>query len=121
MIRKNMNIPIYNYKLTVVELEDTGDADIVTKMLKKVDMGPDFFADIVEDLRDEARNGGWTLCHFGRKHIFVVLLPMTSEKVRRRVLHHELRHGADDILEHGDIKDKEAAAYLAGFLAENVF
>lgn len=46
---------------------------------------------------------------------------MTSEKVRRRVLHHELRHVADDILGHGYIKDKEAAAYLAGFLAENVF
>lgn len=121
MIRKNMNIPIYNYKLNVVELEDTGDADIVTKMLKKADMDPDFIAEIVGDLRDEARNGGWTLCHFGRKHIFVILLPMTSEKVRRRVLHHELRHVADDILGHADIKDKEAAAYLAGFLAENVF
>lgn len=57
MIRKNMNIPIYNYKLNVVELEDTGDADIVTKMLKKADMNPDFIAEIVGDLRDEAHNG----------------------------------------------------------------
>ena len=121
MIRRDLNIPIYNFKLNVVELEDTGDENLITRMLKKADMEPAFIDEIVGDLRNKSCNGGWTLCHFGRKHIIVVLLPMTDEKVRRRVLHHELRHVADDILEHGDIKDKEAAAYLAGFLAENVF
>lgn len=121
MIRRKINIPIYDFKLEVLELEDIGDTNIVTKALKKVDMEPDFIAEIVGDLRDESRNGGWTLCNFGRKYIFVVTLPATNEKIRRKVLNHELRHVADDILEHCGIKDKEAAAYLAGFLAENVF
>lgn len=121
MIRRKINIPIYDFKLEFMELEGIGDADIVTKNLKKANMDPDFIGEIVGELRDESQNGGWTLCHFGRKYIFVIILPATNEKTRRKVLNHELRHVADDILGHCDIKDKEAAAYLAGFLAENVF
>lgn len=121
MIRRKINIPIYDFKLEFMELEDIGDANIVTKALKNVDMAPDFIAEIVGELRDESRNGGWTLCNFGRKYIIVVILPATDEKTRRKVLSHELRHATDDILEHCGIKNKEAAAYLAGFLAENVF
>ena len=121
MKRKRIDIPIYDFRLDLLEVENSDDVVFLAKFFKGVRLDEDITLEILNAVKDGDVDGGLTISNFGLKRILVVLLKMRSEEQRRKVLAHEKRHVEDDILEHGGINDKEAAAFLAGYLGKFMY
>lgn len=121
MIVKNIRIPIFNHNLYVFEVEKKKDIDKLIKELKSLDI---LDAEEEKDVRNHVElgsDGAATYYRRGDCTLVVVIYIQTEDGRRREVLAHEKRHCEDDILEHLGINDKETAAYLAGWLAREVF
>lgn len=121
MKNKKIDIPIYDFRLDLLEVEGSDDVALLTKFFKGVRLDDEISLEILDAVKNGDVDGGWTISNFGLKRILVVLLKMRSEEQRRKVLAHEKRHVEDDILEHSGINDKEAAGYLAGYLGKFIF
>lgn len=121
MKSKRIDIPIYDFRLDLLEVEGSNDVALLTKFFKSVRLDEDVTLEILNAVKDGDVDGGWTISNFGLKRILVVLLKMRSEEKRRVVLAHEKRHVEDDILEHALVNDKEAAGYLAGYLGKFMY
>ena len=118
---KKVKIPIFNHKLNVFEVTSKRDADKLLKELKPFKMlDEDDEKEVKENIENEADGA----CTYYRKSdctLIVVIYLQTNEARRREVLAHEKRHVEDNILNTLGIDDKESAAYLAGYLAKEVF
>jgi uncharacterized membrane-anchored protein len=121
MKSKRINIPIYDFRLDLLEVENSNDVALLARFFKSVRLDEDITLEILNAIKDGDVDGGWTISNFGHKRILVVLLKMRSEEKRREVLAHEKRHVEDDILEHASVNDKEAAGYLAGYLGKFMY
>lgn len=117
MIRRTIRIPIYQFSVLMLEVEDSSDAIDVEKTLKRERVTDEIIEEICTSVKQDAIDGGWTISNFGMKRFIVVLLKTSSPGRRLEVLTHEKRHVEDDLLEYCGINDKEAAAYLSGFLS----
>lgn len=124
MVKQRIEIPMYRYTLYLIKLsfEDyKGEKPTTSKMGMR--NSPIYLEDMVcddidENIKDECLNGAIT-CHCGDSRKMVVLFyPMKDEDITTEVYEHEKRHVEDYILEHLDINDMEAAAYLAGYLGK---
>lgn len=120
MRRKTINIPLYNYRVTLLDEISESDADALRVFLKRRRLPDDMINDVVGNVSDGAFDGGYTISNMSIKELYVVLLACSNDDVRRRVLGHERRHVEDDVLEHCGINDKEAAAYLSGYLSQHM-
>lgn len=120
MINKKINVPLYGFKIDFVECESDKDADALDIFFKRAKFDDPLAEEIVTDIREGCIDGGWTLACFNIKRIIVIIYPTSSEHKRCEVVSHERRHVEDDILKHCGIDDKEASAYLAGFLGNHL-
>lgn len=121
MKSKRIDIPIYDFRLDLLEIESSNDVALLTKFFKGVRLDDEISLEILEAVKNGDVDGGWTLANLGIKRILVVLLKMRSEEQRRGVLAHEKRHVEDDILKHCHVNDDEAAAFLAGYLGKFMY
>lgn len=121
MKSKRINIPIYDFRLDLLEVENSDDVVLLAKFFKSVRLDDEISLEILDAVKNGDVDGGWTISNFGLKRILVVLLKMRTEAQRRKVLAHEKRHVEDDILEHASVNDKEAAGYLAGYLGKFMY
>jgi uncharacterized membrane-anchored protein len=103
MKSKRINIPIYDFRLDLLEVENSNDVALLARFFKSVRLDEDITLEILNAIKDGDVDGGWTISNFGHKRILVVLLKMRSEEKRREVLAHEKRHVEDDILEHASV------------------
>lgn len=117
MIKRSFNIPIYNFDVFFVEVEGKEDVTPLRRLLRKQGLSDEIEGEILSAVEEGSFDGGWTLSALGRRLFYVILLPMSSEESRVNVLNHEKRHIEDDLLEYCGVDDKEAAAYLAGYLS----
>lgn len=117
MIKKRFNVPIYCYDCVFLEIESRDDAEALTKELRRLRITDEIMEEVSTSCVEGDVDGGWTIANLGRKIICVVLLPMRSADQRLSVLNHEKRHVVDDILNHCGVDDKEAAAYLDGYVS----
>ena len=117
----SIDIPMYDFRLDLLEVENSDDVALLTKFFKGVRLDDELSLEILDAVKNGDVDGGWTISNFGIKRILVVLLKMRTEAQRRKVLAHEKRHAEDDILEHCGISDKEAAGYLAGYLGKFIY
>jgi hypothetical protein len=118
---KKIKIPIFNHKLDVFEVTNKRDADKLIKELKSLRI---INEDDEKEVRDNIENECDGACTFYRKTdctLVVVIYIQSNQDRRREVLAHEKRHVEDYILKHLGIDDLESAAYLAGYLAKEVF
>ena len=118
---KKVKIPIFNHKLNVFEVTNKRDVDKLVKELKSLQIinGED-----EREVRENIENECDGACTFYRKvdcTLVVVIYIQSNQDRRREVLAHEKRHIEDHILKHLGIDDMESAAYLAGYLAKEVF
>lgn len=122
MITKKIRIPIFNHTLHLFEVEKRKDADKLIKELKSLDIinSQEEEDDIRKSIDNEC-DGATTYYRRADCTLVVVIYLQYKDDRRREVLAHEKRHCEDDILEHLGINDKETAAYLAGWLAREVF
>lgn len=103
------------------EVTNKRDTDKLVKELKSLKI---INKDDEQEIRDNIENECDGACTFYRKAdctLVVVIYIQSNQDRRREVLAHEKRHIEDHILKHLGIDDMESAAYLAGYLAREVF
>jgi hypothetical protein len=118
---KKVKIPIFNHSLSVFEVTNKRDTDKLVKELKSLKI---INKDDEQEIRENIENECDGACTFYRKvdcTLVVVIYIQSNQDRRREVLAHEKRHVEDNILNTLGIDDKESAAYLAGYLAKEVF
>lgn len=118
---RNFTIPIYDYKVTLLIIEGPTDADACAKYLAKFKCQKEDVEDVLFDIKNKCVNGGNTFRNLDMKRFLVVIYPCTSRDVLANILAHEKRHIEDRLLEHVNIDDIEASAYLSGYLAMHFF
>lgn len=115
MRTKKIHVPIYEYDVFIYQIEDVEDADAITRVLKKFKIF-DLIEEITNNIIDEVNGGAVTCFNAGAKIAVCVFYPDDDAVFYEATLDHEKRHVVDDILEHCNVNDKEAAAYLSGWL-----
>lgn len=118
---KNLIIPIYNYKLNVYEVTSKKDTEELIRELRKFKI---FDKEDFKELKENILNGSDGACTYHNKYnctLIVIIYKQTKTPRRREVLAHEKRHVEDFIGKHLGINDVEAMAYLAGWLAREIF
>ena len=116
MISKKIWVPIYSYRIWYVEVEGPEDLPKLLKLAKKVNLGEENINEIKLKVQRKDEGGATTFHRKSDCSLFVILYPQSSDDRRSECIAHEKRHCEDFILEHLGIDDKEAAAYLAGWL-----
>ena len=116
MISKKIWVPIYDYRIWYVEVEGPEDLPKLLKLAKKVNLGEENIKEIELKVKNQDEGGATTFHRKSDCSLFVIIYPQPSVYRREECISHEKRHCEDFILEHLGIDDKEAAAYLAGWL-----
>lgn len=119
MKQANFKIPIYNWDFTVICLGSPADAPKLSAIATKYAF-PDKET-LIEHVQKKSYDGGKTYTKKSTRQIIVIIFPQSSKQKLFNTLNHEKRHVIDDILEWHDVHDKEAAAYLDGFLSEELY
>ncbi len=112
-----IKIPIFDFTVTLVEIESKEDAQEVFKPLRAIKYPDSEIAEISEQVARGCKDGGHCIRNTDMRHIVVVVHECSKASERRQVLAHEFRHVVDRICEHLRIEDIETPAYLAGYLA----
>lgn len=119
---KRFTVPLYNFTGTFAELDEgIADAPKIAKLYKEMDIDQETIDKTTSDVSRGCHNGGDTFYNFAFKKFLIVVYPCNSERMRRNIVAHESRHLADRILEWASVNDIEAAAFLQGYIAENIY
>jgi hypothetical protein len=121
MKSKTFNIPIYDYKVTLVEIESREDVNNIVEVLKKNGLSKEDINEEISYVSTGKYNGGNVYRNFKKKKFLIILYRMTSVSKRIEVLGHEKRHIEDRLAEHCGINDIEAMGYLAGYSPKKLF
>lgn len=116
MISKKIWIPIYSYRIWYIEVEDFNDITKLVQFAKRMHLGEDNINEIKDKMQNKEIGGATTFHRKSDCTIVVIIYPQPSEYRKAECIAHEKRHCEDFILKHLNIKDEEAAAYLAGWL-----
>lgn len=120
MKKLKFNIEIYSWSVILLIIESEKDYDPINKILTNFMVDPDCKDEILSDIKNDARNGGYHLHNnFTRKSI-IILHKTDSLEYAEMILSHEKRHLEDAILQTCNIADNEAAAYLAGHITKKI-
>lgn len=121
MKKVKFKIPIYDYDVTFVEVEFFYEKEQVVKELKSIKCSQEGIDEVIECFDMKTMNGGWTFRNLDLAKFVVIILPCKDEVTRRNVVNHEKRHIEDRLMEHCNVSDIEAAAYIAGFISKYVY
>ena len=114
-------IPLYDFKVTLVQVEDKADLTKVLSIMKSVNCSQELLDGIKDYIVRECYDGGDTFYNSGIREIVVVFYPFKTEKSRWGVYSHEKRHIEDRIMQFFSVDDIESAGLLAGFLGESFY
>lgn len=118
MKKIEFNIPIYDFDVTILEIESKEDKDEVNTILSNFIINKESINEVLSYIEDGSMNGGDTFRNLLHKKFIVILYPCKDIETRREVINHEKRHIEDRILKHCGISDIEASAYLAGYISK---
>lgn len=121
MKKREIHIPIYEYNVIYIEITSPKDKRLVENVMVEMGCSEDDLNEIRFCFDNESVDGGFTLRNLFKKVFLVLVFPCSTKERRRMVVNHEKRHVEDRILEHCDVKDIEAAAYLAGYLSMFIY
>lgn len=121
MKKLKFNIPMYDFDVTLVQVEDKGDIDSVLATMRSIKCPQEYINDTKDYIERGCYGGGDTFYNFDIKAIVVVFYYFKSESSRYEVYFHEKRHIEDRVLQHCHVDDIEAAGLLAGFLAKKFY
>lgn len=124
MIKEKITIPIYGYTMWLVKLSKSdykgkklSTAKIGLKS-KPIELDDETCKEIDDNIEAGDLDGAIT-CHIGSyRKLVVFFYPITDKERQIEIFCHEKRHCEDFILNFLDVNDKEAAAYLAGWLGK---
>ena len=110
---------MYDFKAILLYAENREDWPKVVRTMKQYRCAHVDIDEVADNIREGSFDGAITLSHKNR-HVFVcVFYPMGSKKRFIVCRDHEKRHVEDWIAEYCGVYDKEALAYLAGFLGSH--
>nr|DAU84901.1 MAG TPA: hypothetical protein [Caudoviricetes sp.] len=121
MVKYKFTLPIYNIKITLIQIEDKFDFQGVKKVLSTINVQDEYLEEVQENIENGSYNGGVTFRNMKMLSIVVIFYPMKSETIRAEVYSHEKRHIEDRILEWMLVKDIESAGLLAGYLGIKLY
>lgn len=119
MKRMDIQIPIYNWNVTIVTIYDKDDEYPIKKLLNEFEIIDD---DAIDNVINERYNGGETYVNAGSRKAVLLIYKYDSINTFHNIINHEKRHLIDRI---GDIHlirdEKEAIAYLDGYVSEQIY
>ena len=121
MKKTEFYIPIYDFNVTIVEVESKEDKDAVKTILSDITSNEEIIDEVLGYIEDGSMNGGDTFRNLLHRKFVVVLYPFKDVETRREVINHEKRHIEDRVLEYCGITDIEASAYLAGYISKFMY
>lgn len=115
----SISVPIYDWCLTFITTYDSTDASSIRGYIEECmpKLPKEAKEHIVDSVSRGDFNGGETLTSMSSKKALVIIFRWSDESYFYNVLNHEKRHVVDNILEDAHINDKEAAAYLDGYIS----
>lgn len=121
MVKYKFTLPIYDMKITLIQIEDKFDFQGVKKVLSTINVQDEYLEEVQENIENGSYNGGATFSNMKMLSIIVIFYPMKSEIIRADIYSHEKRHIEDRILEWMSVKDIESAGLLAGYLGKKFY
>lgn len=121
MKKTEFKIPIYDFDVTILEVESKEDKAEVNTILSNLIPDKESINEVLGYIEDGCMNGGDTFRNMLCKKFVVVLCPFKDVETRREVINHEKRHIEDRVLEYCGVKDIEASAYLAGYISKFMY
>lgn len=114
-------VPIYEWNVTVITLYGRKDIKTISEFMKVKDFSPEEIKSTTDELIRDSVGGGRAYTSYDKKEAIIIIFPYENDASFYSTLNHEKRHLIDDILEFHGINDKEAAAYLDGFVSKIIF
>ena len=121
MRRIDFQVPIYDWKVSVVTILNEHCYNDLRSLLDEFDVEDSMKTAILKEVKAGSFNGGKTLTRKGTREVVVILFPWKTELDFIRTLNHEKRHVIDDIVEWHNLTCHESTAYLDGFVSEEIF
>lgn len=115
-----LRLPIFDFDITMIQVESKEDVAPIVKYLKEIKLEKKYYDEEIEAITKGGINGGNTYRNFELKRFLIVIYPCDSPNKLLNIRSHELRHLADRILEWANINDIETAAFLQGYLCEKL-
>lgn len=116
MKRYSFNVPLYDYDVTLVQVDSKDDKSRIEAFLRTQKIDKEYINESCNNIEDNYSDGGHTFYNKGLKSIVVVFYVFTNVESLENVYSHEKRHIEDRILSHCSVDDMEASAYLSGYL-----
>lgn len=115
----SFKLPIYDWTLTFITVLDKTDASPIEEYINTYmpKLPQSTKESIINAVANEYFNGGETLTSMSGKKAIIIIFRWSEESYFYNVLNHEKRHCIDNIMEDCHIPDKEAAAYLDGYIS----
>lgn len=114
-------VPIYDWSIWFVDCSDGNigqkEKNAFSKLCKKISVGSENKSELEENVFS-GYGGGDCYSQPAWQRIIVMIGKMKSKDMRLKILNHEKRHAADDILEWANIHDAEAAGFLDGYISK---
>lgn len=122
MKQVDIHVPIYDWTLSFIVVLDKIDHQPVEEFVTKNLQGfpKKALDEILASIDSECYNGGETVTSMSMHKAVVVIFKWSDESYFYNVLNHEKRHCVDNILEDCHIHDREAAAYLDGYISAQI-
>lgn len=121
MKKLKFNIPIYDFDVTLVQVDGKSDKGKVVSIMKDIKCPQEYIDSVSDYIERGFFGGGDTFYNFDLKAIVVVFYSFLNEKSRWEVYSHEKRHIEDRVMENRHVDDIESAGLLAGFLGEKFY
>ena len=117
MIQERFEIPIFDFQLHIIQLEEN---DTLNDVEEKLD---DFGIKGTERpfINPSMVDGGHTLSNGEARMIVVFFHQFTSEEEKIETYGHEIRHIVDRICIFLDIQDLETCALLSGYIEKLIY
>lgn len=123
MRKIKFNIGIYNWDITVIDVEEYNRLTVsrLKKFLQDLDMNNDSIDYVLEFAKDGMFNGGYHNINKYTLESLIVIYPQENKKMWFNTMNHEKRHLIDSILNLYNIHDDEASACLDGYVSEFIY
>ena len=121
MITYKFDIPIYDIRIDLIQVENKEDANGVVRFMQTIKCQQEFIVELTENIKNGYVNGGETFRNFDLRKMLIIFYPMENEETRAEVYSHEKRHIEDRVMQHESVDDIESAGLLAGFLGRQFY
>ena len=118
---KKIKIPIYDWDVLVLIIESKEDSIQYEKEVKKFGFkDPDDYGMDLELISQDIYNGGACTYDTNASRQIITVYQCSNKHELLKTILHECDHAVWNILERAHVNDKEARAYLSGFLGSEI-